>query len=255
MNYPPEAIQHFETELPRVTTKLMRASIQAIGFAQQHLNQADAKKFMLHGVARRLNLIRRCAERIFEQFPPGQVAPLAREALEDVNICLHALVLHGNAIQDNLAWTYTSEFGLDFQRYDVSLFKGKLKKLLPQAIRDYLDKADVQAWHAIYSTDFRDGLAHRIPLYVPPAQLTEEDAGRAEELQRVFNESITSPDPRGAIEAQDELNSLGVACPYFLHELGDSRMILHPQALSDALTAAELSDTMIENWAPPEYAA
>lgn len=251
MRYPPEAIERFHQEHPRVERELLKVYGGAVVFAQERLANADAKKYMLHGVARRLGFIRRCANRIFESFPPSQITPLDRETLEDINIHLHAFILHGNALQDNLAWVYVKEFEVDVGRHDVSLFKNRLKRLLPQPVRDYLDNEQIQRWHAAYSTDFRDALAHRIPLYVPPAQLTPADAQRAGELQAIFNERVQAHDWEAVIAAQDEMNSLGLACPYFLQEFGGNQIILHPQILCDALTAVELYTTVTENWAAP----
>ncbi len=252
MRYSPEVIEHLQQKHPETQAGLELAQAKSIGFAHERLVNDEAKHFMLYGVGRRLQLIRRSAGRIFEALPPDQVAPLGRDALQDVNISLHAFIIHSNALQDNLAWTFVKEFGLALRKFDVSLFKTALQRRLPQPIQAFLIGEDLQAWHKTYSTDFRDGLAHRIPLYVPPAQLTEQDTVRNLELQKTFQEKLRLHDWAAAIAAQDEINSLGTACPYFLHDFNGQKMVLHPQILCDSLTVIELFDTVVDNWGAPE---
>ncbi|MGH8062356.1 MAG: hypothetical protein ACREO7_10145 [Pseudoxanthomonas sp.] len=252
MRYPPEALAEYEREFPRIVHELIAVYAGAIAFAQERLTHDDAKKFMIHGVGRRLGLIRRCAERIFDAFPPERTFPLAREDIEDVNICLHAFIIHSNALQDNLAWSYVKEFNVQLNsRHDVSLFKDALRNRLPAAMRAYLNNEDVRNWHATYSTEYRDGLAHRLPLYVPPAQLTDEDVVRANQLQELFNEMLRRHDWEALVAVQDEINSQGISCPYFLHEFNAQPVVLHPQILCDALTVIELYKTVTENWGEP----
>lgn len=228
---------------------------EAIVFSHSRLFKEEAKKFMLHGVARRLGLIRHTAARIFEAFPPEQKAPLGREKLEDINVYLHGFVLHVNALQDNLAWAFVHEFDVTIDPRNVSLFKKALQKHLPAAVREYVTRNDIEKWRGEYATDFRDALAHRIPLYVPPAQLSKEEGERAEELQHIFNDCIAKFDLEGLIKAQDEINALGSASPYYLHDGKGIQIVLHPQIVCDVLTAVDLYKIVICNWPnKPEHA-
>ena len=251
MRYGTEFITHFRQEFPRIIQQLNEVYLQAIAFGQQRIANEEAKRFMLHGVARRLGLITRSALGIFEGYPPERVQPLPREQLENVNINLHAFILHCNVIQDNLAWCYVKEFGLVLDRREVSLFHARLQQRLPQQVQDYLNNDDLQSWRNTYSTEYRDALAHRIPAYVPPSQLNQEDALRSNALQAVFNEGMRVGDFHAVIAAQTEMNALGEASPFFMHDLGSDQHVLHPQILCDALTVIELYTVVTDNWAPP----
>lgn len=252
MFYQPEAIEAFERNHPIIQHELFTAYVGATAFSDR-LTNPEAIGYMRHGVARRLGLIRKSAGNIFEIYPPARIEPLDRDSLEDVTINLHAFVLHVNALQDNLAWAYQLEFGMGIKRrLDVSLFGDVLGKRLPQPIQDYLDGSGLREWHREYSTDFRDALAHRIPLYVPPSQLTAEEVSRSNELQLIFNLRVAAHDWEAVEAAQNELNALGKACPQFLHCTSTSKpVVLHAQVLCDARTAIALYETMTTHWAAP----
>ena len=49
-------------------------------------------------------------------------------------------------------------------------------------LADYLAPGDTQKWHSEYAKEYRDALAHRIPLYVPLFRLTDDDKKRFEEI-------------------------------------------------------------------------
>lgn len=252
MFYPPVALESFRTNFPLIQQELYAAYVGAVSFSDRLANP-EAKRYMRHGVSRRLGLIRKCVLNIFELFPPERTENLGREALEDVTINLHVFLLHVNALQDNLAWAYQLEFELGLDKHHVSLFKDQLKAHLPQPVRDFVSSERIVNWHRQYSTEFRDALAHRIPPYVPPAQLTVEEMARSGELQRIFDDRVAASDWQGVDAAQTEMNSLGRACPQFLHCVAtSSTMVLHPQVLSDARTAVALYDTMATNWPPPQ---
>ena len=251
MFYPPEAVEAFERNHAAIQQELLAAYFGAVVFADR-LTNPEAAGYMRHGVSRRLGLIRKSASNIFDLFPPSRTKPLSRESLEDITINLHAFVLHVNALQDNLAWAYQLEFGMGLPRMHVSLFRDELMLRLPQPVQEYLTGSGIADWHKEYSTDFRDALAHRIPLYVPPSQLTAEEIKRSNELQTIFNDRVTAHDWDGVEAAQAEMNALGQACPQFLHCVTTSKpVILHPQILADARTAIALYEIMAANWAEP----
>lgn len=252
MIYPPEVPPALVDQHAQLQERLQETYVRVSEFSFNCLTKDQSREFMSHGVARRLRVIARCAHNIFSIFPPDRRATLDRDSLEDVNINLHAFVLHVNALQDNLAWAYVLEFGLPLGRHAVSLFKDELKRRLPLPIQEFLDQESIATWQKEYSTDFRDALAHRIPLYVPPAQLTEADKQRAAELDGEFHRLVRSHDFDGVERVQDEQNALGTACPQFAHSLRTSaHHILHPQVICDGLTALELCNTVTRHWGAP----
>lgn len=45
---------------------------------------------------------------------------------------------------------------------------------LPLSVTDYLTSERMARWHSEYLKNYRDALAYRIPLYIPPQTVTKE---------------------------------------------------------------------------------
>ena len=76
-------------------------------------------------------------------------------------------------------------------------------------------------WHRRL-TDLRDPLAHRIPLYVTPAILTDEEVEEYRQLKIQFHESMVKHDFEGAEKALDQQQTLGTYGGLFVNvENGD----------------------------------
>ena len=52
---------------------------------------------------------------------------------------------------------------------------------------DYLNSEPIINWYSDYSKNYRDALAHRIPLYVPPSVLNKDDEKEYFELENKKN--------------------------------------------------------------------
>jgi hypothetical protein len=250
MKYPAEALAEFEGKLPDTVGKLQNQRVRVVSELAPLLNE-KAREYALHGIARRIGLIEHCIERIFDIFPPTTEKPLKREAISDVQAYLHAFVINVSGLQDNLAWTYVLQLGLPVRRNQVDLFKRDTFSVLPEHIQRHLTGPLMIAWHEKYAKEYRDSLAHRIPLYVPPSNLTPEEAARLRELD-TLEWNLLAERKWGDLERiREEKDSLGSAAPVFIHSLSDSAgpVILHPQVLSDALTVSELVDLFLAHWA------
>ncbi|NKB24225.1 MAG: hypothetical protein GKR87_07595 [Kiritimatiellae bacterium] len=141
--------------------------------AGQESSHTEVKEHLLHGVARRLNVLKRTIENIFEDFPLTTTQPVDHEVLYDVQINLHAFVMNLYGIYDNWAWAYIYQHNLFNKidgKHEVSLFKQSTTKHLPKILKEYLVSKTMCEWHEQYLKSYRDALAHRIPLYIPPAE-------------------------------------------------------------------------------------
>lgn len=89
---------------------------------------------------------------------------------------------------DNLAWVWVYENGLNgkIRRNSVGL-RAKHKEVrstLSVGFQDYLVKLD--PW-LDYIIEYRDALAHRIPLYVPPGGVPVRHVDAYNSLNKVYN--------------------------------------------------------------------
>jgi hypothetical protein len=211
-----------------------------------------ARDYLRYGVARRLLVIRRALLNVFRLYPPTRSEPLAPEDRADVQINLHAFVINVCGLFDNLAWAFVLQHNLEKEvgaRANVGMFLGSTKRLLPRCIRDYLEH--LRDWHYQYLRNYRDALAHRIPLYVPPATYTEDESRRFDQLQHDVQAALVERDLGEVEEVLEEQRRLGTACPIFMHSFvrGEDRPVyLHAQMICDAKTVAEFCRLFLDNW-------
>jgi hypothetical protein len=89
----------------------------------------------------------------------------------DAAIAIQAFTMNAFGCIDNIAWIWVHEKdikngnGTELQRKHVGLRKPKVHDKLTKEFQAYL--ATRQDWFDSL-VDFRDSLAHRIPLYIPP---------------------------------------------------------------------------------------
>ncbi len=223
--------------------------------AGQSLTNERAKDHMLHGAGRRLKLLRRCLKSVFRLFPPSQLAPLDSEDLDEVQISLHAFVMNLYGVFENLAWCFVLRHDLEAEigdRRRIGMFLKTTQKYLPVPLRSYLTSETVQQWQTEYLKNYRDALAHRIPLYIPPATYTPEQSERFKVLDQDEWESIRLQQWDRLDEIRTEKATLGAACPMFIHSYSDEGggrpLHLHPQMICDMKAVVEFFRLYFSHW-------
>lgn len=146
-------------------------------FTTRHYQQPRAREFAQHGFSRRLKTITRCIEQVFALIPPDADGEQSAEIRADTEICIQAFVSNVFGTIDNLAWIWTYERqvvqtnGQPPPRAWVGLRPDNafLRATFSEDFQQFL--ATLGDWFA-YLEDYRDALAHRIPLYIPPLVVT-----------------------------------------------------------------------------------
>jgi len=253
MAYAVELLKQLRTNHDKVIHDLQTLMFEGLKHSEP-LGSEEAKRQLRHGVGRRLGVMKKSVEQIFTLFPPAQQTPLQSEVLMEVQIYLHAFVINLSGIFDNWAWAFLFRHGLNerIDKRNVSLFKKETQRLLPASLSDYLSSQDISTWHEKYLKNYRDSLAHRIPLYIPPAQYTDDDAKRYQELERQKIECIRQGEWDRLDAVWAEQDSVGRSCPLFMHEFSDEErsrpLLLHPQILSDGMTVTEFGNRYYAAW-------
>jgi hypothetical protein len=253
MTYAVELLKQLRTNHGNVTRDLQTLMFEGLKQSEL-LDSEEAKRQLRHGVGRRLGVMKKSVEQIFTLFPPAQQTPLQRELLMEVQIYLHAFVINLSGVFDNWAWAFLFRHGLSdkIDKRNVSLFKRETQRFLPATLRDYLSSQEMTTWHEKYLKSYRDALAHRIPLYIPPAQWTGDDANRYQELEKQKIECIRQGEWDRLEAVWAEQDSVGRSCPLFLHEFSDDEhlrpLLLHPQILTDGMTVTEFGARFYAGW-------
>jgi len=158
-------------------------------------------------------------------------------------------------ILDNWAWAFVLRHQLrDLidNPLQVGLFRAQVLAVLPDPLRYYLQTEHITTWHREYLKDYRDALAHRIPLYVPPSELTPEEQIEFQALQAEEADCIAKQDWERHKKVSTEQERVGSPSFYFLHEIspdGQTRAVaLHPQLNSDAALVVEFGNLYYDHW-------
>ena len=175
------------------------------------------------------------------------------EELSDAEINIQAFVFNVFASVDKLAWIWVSEKdltkddGTQIPRTWVGLRKKNegVRESFSPVFLEYLEGLD--AWFGLIE-NFRDALAHRIPLYIPPYLVPDGKLAAYEELGDRMAEAFK----RGQLAEHERLSSeqeaLVVFEPYMTHSFEEKAkpVVLHAQMLADFNTIEELGQRMLE---------
>jgi len=253
MEFSQEQIEKLSQEYSNVTCGLQDLMLRTVVSGQEFENPG-VKEHLLHGAARRLSVIKRSLENIFNKFPITTERPLERDTLYDVQINLHAYVINLYGIFDNWAWAFVLRHNILVQvggKHGVGLFNKNTVRHLPSKLKDYLSNETISCWHEDYLKSFRDALAHRIPLYIPPAEVTTEESQRYNELESEKVALISSMQWERLDKVYEEQEKIGRPSFVFLHsyEEGQQKVLkLHPQLLCDGLAIVEFGSLYMAHW-------
>lgn len=228
------------------TNRALRELIaRLVGQIASVLQSARAVEYLQHGVCRRLETLRTCLRRVFAIFPVDRTHLLDEEERALVEISLQAYIINVYGVLDNVAWVLLFEQGVELKRGKVGLFYGETQKHLPQKLVDHIREPTLQEWYTEYAKNYRDSLAHRIPLYVPPKNLVGVEP-QYKELGAQIQAVIVGGRPKEALALTDEQAQLGRALPAYVHSFWDSDksppMVIHLQMIADARTIIEILD-------------
>jgi hypothetical protein len=252
VTYPLEAVERFTREAARLEKELLLLQLEFVRIGEATTNPG-AREYLLHGCGRRVLVIVRSLANVFRIFPVSRTRKLARDELADVQISMHAFMMNLYGFFENCAWVVWHRDGLQQQvkeRRDVGLFNPKFQSHLPATLRAHLDLPATKRWHVEYLKNYRDALAHRIPVYLPPSQMTSEQGERYRQLEFAKIERLRAMDVDGFKKLEEEQTALEQPCFMFLHsfaEDGGSRPVyLHPQLLTDAMTLLEFGKVFLD---------
>ena len=221
----------------------------AVGAFTQSLKSKRAREFMVHGVSRRLWMIYRCIANIFRLFPPDQEKPLVTDDRLDVEINLHAFLINIYGTLENLALAAAYESELvgkksegKIPKIKVSLFNEEFRRHLNKPLKEYLNQSGVDSWYREYAKNYRDALAHRVPPYVPPSALNDDEQQRYRAIEKEISGLYSTYDFDRIEALYNEQERLGRANPLFVHSFaeGAKPIYLHAQVLTDFSTIEEL---------------
>lgn len=251
-----KALAEITAAYSEIRNNYIQLFIKTTSFSERLRNER-AKEFMLNGVARRLSLLDRCVENIFNLFPPDRIEILEKNDLLDIDVNLHAFMINVYGIIENIGLSIAHENNLvgnkpehNLRPKDINLFERRFRRLLNPQLCAYLREETIAQWYNNYAKNYRDALAHRIPPYVPRAALNDEQTRRFKCLGQEITHLYEEGDFKRIEVLQDEQERLGRANPLFAHSFSEEAkpVFLHPQLIADFKTVEELLNVAVANF-------
>jgi hypothetical protein len=221
------------------------------------LRNPRAREFARQGFPRRLKVMARCINNVFEAIPPERTELPSRDELSDATINIQSFIFNVFGAIDNLAWIWMAENGQK-RRDGTPIRDGHVglgpdntavRGTLSQELQDYLKTLD--AWFR-HLAGLRHALAHRIPLYIPPYVIEAKD----EAAYRDFETKMADAGKRGDFKEYDRLSAeqlrLGRFRPWIQHSFEENAkpVVFHAQMLADFNTVDELARKMVGEYTP-----
>jgi hypothetical protein len=216
-----------------------------------------AEEFALHGLGRRLAVLKECIEVVFAAIPLEQEGIPTDADRQLATIALQAFLINVFGCADNLARIWVEE-------RDVRLPNGKtlpegrigmgghyniVRQSFSSGFRTYLDSRS--DWLSEMER-FRHALAHRIPPYIPPYAVDP----RKQTAYATFGPQIAKAIARQDFAEVERLESARRALTFFrpwlthsFHEAAPM-LVLHPQMLADFNTVDEMARKMLDELGP-----
>jgi len=173
-----------------------------------------------------------------------------KNVLHDAQINIQSFFANVYGCVDNLAWVWVYEKGLDskIRRNSVGLRAKhtEVRSTLSVGFQDYLVKLD--PW-LDYIIEYRDALAHRIPVYVPPGGVPVRHADAYNTLERGMQEALyVRGDPYEYERLLAEQNKLLVFQLLISHSITETtaRFAFHVQMVVDFMTVDEMGNKMLD---------
>jgi hypothetical protein len=172
----------------------------------------------------------------------------SKTRLYNAQINIQAAIGKTYGCVDNLAWVWVHECGLaqSIGRRQVGLRKHnkQVRCTLSAELRAYFDS--LEGWFD-YLVDYRDALAHRIPVYIPPGGVPPKDHEKAKELEDRKTAALNALRPYEYERLDAEHSKLFIFQPLVCHSFTEmlAPLAFHPQLICDFLTVEELGEKML----------
>jgi hypothetical protein len=220
-----------------------RLGVLATAYASFPYRTQAGLQYATQGFLRRFSLMHHCVERVFEIIPPELEDKPPDPILYDATAFIQSFVMNTFGALDNLAWVWVSEKPLKLGKREIGLGPkcNSVRGSFSPEMRDFLTEHD--GWFDGL-IDFRDALAHRISLYIPPwiVSLKDEDAHKAIEARK--REVIDIEEYEHLTAEQRKLERFH---PVMKHALDDNKppVPFHFRMVNDFRTVEEIAERVM----------
>lgn len=224
-----------EMHVSGVTNAVNELTTDALLLLSMPTLQPEAEKLLRYGVMRRWRMIAASWADFGSVVSPRRERPLSLEQSTLVGRSLNALYIDLHGLLDNYAWTLVHQFGStetqNAKPMGIGLFSKPFRS--DPGLATIADRvASFETWQTDFKTR-RNPAAHRIPLHVPPAALTEADVAEHHRLDRLASEALRSGDFEANARYRKATWDVGSFLPKFVHDPDEPLMDIFPTIPND----------------------
>jgi hypothetical protein len=210
------------------------------------------QEFALHGLGRRLAVLKECIEVVFGAIPLDLDGIPTDNDRQLATIALQAFLINVFGCADNLARIWVEERGVRLPN-GKTLPDGRIgmgghydivRESFSPGFRAYLDSRS--EWLSEMER-FRHALAHRIPPYIPPYAVDPKNQEAHAAFEPQIMEAIRHQDFEGVERLENTQRSLRFFRPWLTHSFEEQApmLVIHPQMLADFNTVDEMAQKML----------
>lgn len=252
---------YFKPEVVEELVVSLRDTIDAIKHVKERVlrhpfQQPRASEYAAHGICRRLGTLIHCAERVYELLPPSLEIVPEEWNVNEATVHIQTFLSNEIGILDNLAWVWISERelknkdGSDFHFKQVKLSRDcrVLWRDLPLEFRGKI--IEFRPWlENVY--EWRDALAHRIPLYIPPFSV--RDVEEYKKVDEAAYQAWRKGDYQKYTELNDKAECMKFFTPLIQHSFWESSQpnVFHANLIADLKTVSLLIELMMDFFENP----
>lgn len=221
-------------------------------FLARLYNSERGREFAFHGFCRRLIIMVRGVDIVFNRLPPELEEIPSRDSVVEATVAIQSFVLNAYGCLDNLAWIWVCERpvlkanGEELEPFKVG-FGPKSKVVRASLSSEFVAYLESRQEWVDYLKGFRDSLAHRIPLYIPPFIVPPDVSDEYNRLEKASADALRKKDSELWDKAQATQQSLGQWRPWMTHSINESspHVVFHSQLIQDCLTIAEFGRELL----------
>ncbi len=248
--YTDAQLQHMREEFHSLREKYENLLLAMVRF---EFTSDRSKEFAHHGFLRRLKVLKFAIDTVFERLPPDSTDLPEDGQIEMAMMALHAFYTNVFGCFDNLARVIVIERqitrpnGEELDRHEIGMRRNnrRVRECVSDGLREQLEETDPWFDHL---EEFRHPLAHRIPLYIAPHYVTNENVERYQHLERERMDALFAENLEDYEMLSEEQNQLKRFAPLMGHSFHEEspQVYFHAQIIADYLTVHKFGELALE---------
>lgn len=214
------------------------------------LSVERARDFATQGFGRRLGYLRHALNRIYEILPPNYNIA-TRSTVRDAELIIQAFVMNVFGSIDNLAWIWALERhivrsnGEPLKRSEMVFDQKRSPAIWTSLTAPILDELlNNRNWFEALG-NYRHGVAHQIPIYIP-LLYSKDEIIEFNQLNFKIQKAVSELDHKTLRTLIDQQNNLGSYGPV-MALTGDTQSIkFHVQMIADVATVVSLGEKIFD---------